>query len=162
MSVNNTTLYFIYNKSSILSGRHVSAFIRSSSGLLGKQIQELSIFQCIVGSQMLADCVIWMWNTWVCICWNVCDGLSIIRLKIMWGGGILKPIVCFVVYKRRCCVIDWHVFIIINIKDWTLWSVPTPGLQLLSPTFFRSSNWSSSLRSVVVSVLCFLWRFWVG
>jgi len=50
VSVNNTTLYFIYNKSIILSGRHVSTIIRSSSGPLGKQIQVLSIFQCIVGS----------------------------------------------------------------------------------------------------------------
>ena len=55
VSINNTTLYFIYNKNSILSGRHVSTFIRSSSGPLGKQIQELSVFQCVVGSQMLTD-----------------------------------------------------------------------------------------------------------
>ena len=55
VSVNNTTLYFIYNKNSTLSGRHVSTFIRSSSGPLRKQIQELSIFQCIVGSQMRTD-----------------------------------------------------------------------------------------------------------
>jgi len=32
---------------------------RSSLGLQGKQIQELSIFKCIVRSQMLTDCVIW-------------------------------------------------------------------------------------------------------
>ena len=57
------TLYFIYNKNSILSGRHVSTFIMSSSGFLRKQIQELSIFQCIVGSQMFTDCVIGMQNT---------------------------------------------------------------------------------------------------
>jgi len=63
VSVNNTTPYFIYNKNSVLSGRHVSTFIRSSSGPLGKQIQKLSIFQCIVGSQMLTDCVIRMRNT---------------------------------------------------------------------------------------------------
>jgi hypothetical protein len=42
------------------------------------------------------------------------------------------------------------IIIIINIKDWTLWSVPSPRLQLLSPTFLRSSNWSSSLWPVVV------------
>jgi len=60
VSLNNTTLYFIYGKNSVLSGRHVSTFIGSSSGPLEKQIQELSIFQCIVGSQMLTDCVIWM------------------------------------------------------------------------------------------------------
>ena len=48
VSVSNTTLCFIYNKNNILSGRHVSALIRSSSGPLGKQIQEQSVFQCIV------------------------------------------------------------------------------------------------------------------
>jgi len=63
MSVNNKTLYFIYNKNSILSGRHVLTFIRSSSDPLRKQIQELSLFKCIVGSQMRSDCVTWMWNT---------------------------------------------------------------------------------------------------
>jgi len=47
VSVNNTTLYFIYNKNNILSRRNVSTFIRSSSGPLGKQTRELSIFQCI-------------------------------------------------------------------------------------------------------------------
>jgi hypothetical protein len=40
--------------------------------------------------------------------------------------------------------------IIINIKDWTLWSFPSPELQLLSPTFLRSSNCSPSLWPVVV------------
>ena len=38
-----------------MSGRHVSNFIRSSSGPLRKQIQELSMFQCTVGSQMLTN-----------------------------------------------------------------------------------------------------------
>jgi hypothetical protein len=45
LSVNNTTLYFKYNKNSVLSGRHMSTFIGSSSGPLRKQIQELSTFQ---------------------------------------------------------------------------------------------------------------------
>jgi len=40
VSVNNTTLCFIYNKNSILSARHVSTFTRSSSGSLRKQILE--------------------------------------------------------------------------------------------------------------------------
>ena len=44
------------------------------------------------------------------------------------------------------------VIIVINIKDWTLWSVPSPELQLFSPTFLWSSNCSSSLWFV-----CF-WR----
>jgi len=34
MSVNNTTIYFIYIKNSILSGWHVSTLIGSSSGPL--------------------------------------------------------------------------------------------------------------------------------
>ena len=55
VSVNNTTHYFIYNINTVLSGRHVSTFSRSSSGPLGKQIQELFIFQCIVGSQVFTD-----------------------------------------------------------------------------------------------------------
>jgi len=53
-------------------------------------------FICIVGSQMLTDCVIWMWNAIVCVYWNLCGCLSIKRLKIIWGGVILKP----TVYKR--------------------------------------------------------------
>jgi hypothetical protein len=34
------------------------------------------------------------------------------------------------------------IIIIINIKNWTLWSFPSPELQLLSPPFLRSSNCS--------------------
>jgi len=78
LSVNNTTLYFIYNKNSILSGRHVSTFIRSSSGTLGKEIQELSIFQCIVGSKMvtylLRECEI---HNFVCI--GICVAVSVLK-----------------------------------------------------------------------------------
>ena len=42
------------------------------------------------------------------------------------------------------------VIIVINIKDRTLWSVPSPQLQLLSPMLLRSSNCSPSLRSAAV------------
>ena len=42
------------------------------------------------------------------------------------------------------------IIIIINIKDWTLSSVPSPELQLLAPTLLRSSNCSPCLWSVVV------------
>jgi len=42
------------------------------------------------------------------------------------------------------------IIIIINIKDWTLRSVPSPELQLLAPMLLRSSNCSPSLWSVVV------------
>jgi len=34
------------------------------------------------------------------------------------------------------------IIIIINIKDWTLWSVPSPELRLLALTLRRSSLWS--------------------
>jgi len=42
------------------------------------------------------------------------------------------------------------IIIIIDIKDWTLWSVPSPELQLLAPTLLGSSNCSPSLWSVAV------------
>jgi hypothetical protein len=35
--------------------------------------------------------------------------------------------------RLRVCILAPCLFIIINIKDWTLWSVPSPELQLLSP-----------------------------
>ena len=53
VSVNNTTIYFIYNKNSILSGRHVSTFTVSSSGPLRNRsknylyFHEFWIPQCI-------------------------------------------------------------------------------------------------------------------
>jgi len=50
----------------------------------------------------------------------------------------------FIVSSVVCTII------IININDWTIWSVPFPELQLLTPTFLRSSNCSPSLWSVVV------------
>jgi hypothetical protein len=45
------------------------------------------------------------------------------------------------------------IIIIINIKDWKFWSVPSPKLQLLSPTFLRSSNCSPSFLMVCSSVI---------
>ena len=56
-------------------------------------------------------------------------------------------------------ILEWNLLlfiIIINIKDWTLWSIPSPKLQLLSPTFLQSSNCSPSLWSVVVWFLFIL------
>ena len=55
------------------------------------------------------------------------------------------------------------IIIIINIKDWTLWPVPSPQLQLLAPMLLPSSCCSPSLLSVVVwfhrlcGILC-KWR----
>ena len=47
VSVNNTTLYFIYNKNSILSWRHVSTFIGSSSGPQEKQSKSYLYFNAV-------------------------------------------------------------------------------------------------------------------
>ena len=53
-------------------------------------------------------------------------------------------------YKLRFKVLIYIIIIIINIKDWTLWYVPSPELKLFAPTLLRSSNCSPSLWSVVV------------
>ena len=53
-------------------------------------------------------------------------------------------------FYSRCFYNIITIIIIKNIKDWTLWSVPSPELQLLAPTLLRSSNCSPSLWSVVV------------
>jgi hypothetical protein len=42
------------------------------------------------------------------------------------------------------------IIIIIDIQGWTIWPIPPPELQLLSPTFLWSSNFSPSLWSVVI------------
>jgi hypothetical protein len=42
------------------------------------------------------------------------------------------------------------IIIIINIKGWAIWPVPSPELQLLLPAFLRSSDCSLSLWTVVV------------
>ena len=61
----------------------------------------------------------------------------LINGTILGGKKFIEHKMCFLI-------------IIINIKDWTLWSVPSPDLQLLAPTLLRSSNCSPSLWSVVV------------
>ena len=42
------------------------------------------------------------------------------------------------------------IIIIININCWAIWPVPSPELQLLSPTFLRSPDCSLSLWIIVV------------
>ena len=145
MSVNNTTLYFIYNKNSILSGWHVSTFIRSSSGPLRKQIQELSIFQCIVGSQMLTDYVYWnrclhnILKVWIfmflyrlmVLAWpainlmfsipnttrhSITQHFILYTIKTVYcQGDMFRPLLGHI--KLNCCVIEWHACIYII----TLW-----------------------------------------
>jgi hypothetical protein len=72
-------------------------------------------------------------------------------------GVIIRSIIepCLRYINRKCTFLGsqnvynsertWVQFIIINIKEWTLWSVPSPESQLLSPTFLRSPNCSPSL-----------------
>ena len=43
-----------------------------------------------------------------------------------------------------------YIIIIINIKGWAIWPVPSPELQLLSPTFLRSPDCSLPLWIIVV------------
>jgi len=47
VSINNTTIYFIYNKNSVLSGRHVSTFTGSSSGPLRKRSKNYLYFNAL-------------------------------------------------------------------------------------------------------------------
>jgi len=42
------------------------------------------------------------------------------------------------------------IIIIINIKGWAIWPVPSSELKLLSPTFLRSPDGSLSLWIIVV------------
>ena len=60
-----------------------------------------------------------------------------------------SPYVCSSINITRQAI-NIIIIIIINIKDWTLWSIPSPELQLPAPTLLRSSNCSPSLWSVVV------------
>ena len=60
------------------------------------------------------------------------------------GGKVFSPM------HRPPLPQELIITFIININDWTLWSVPSPELQLLAPTLLRSSNCSPSLWSAVV------------
>jgi len=74
--------------------------------------------------------------------------------RTVWNSVLNKYLLSNSELGLASCQHFWKVIIIIiiitNIKDLTLWSVPSPKLQLLSPTFLRSSNCSPSLWSVVV------------
>ena len=52
-------------------------------------------------------------------------------------------------------IIYIYIYIyIINIQGWAIWPVPSPELQLLSPSFLRSPNSSLSLWAVVDIYIC--------
>ena len=50
----------------------------------------------------------------------------------------------------RFVLVYRNIIIIINIKGWAIWPVPSPELQLLSPTFLLSPDCSLSLWTVLV------------
>jgi hypothetical protein len=55
------------------------------------------------------------------------------------------------VYKGKLVAVEKYIYIIImNFKGWAIWPVPSPELQLLSPSFLWSPNRSLSLWAVVV------------
>ena len=76
---------------------------------------------------------------------HLCLGLPNFHFPL----GLPTQILLAVLLSPTLAPTVWLI-IIINIKDLTLWSVPSPKLQPLSPTFLRSSNCSPSLWSVVV------------
>ena len=54
-------------------------------------------------------------------------------------------------FRTNCCFMsDTRFFFIINIQGWAIWPVPSPELQLLSPSILRSPNCSLSLWVVEV------------
>ena len=78
------------------------------------------------------------------ILFNACDKYiaRLIAVKTNWNSEILTG--------NLVLLLRIFIIIIINVKDWTLWSVPSPELQQLAPTILRSSNCSLSLWSVVI------------
>jgi len=89
-----------------------------------------------------------------------CNGWILKTKRLSTRKSLKKRAFCGVCLYFRCAVATTHytglsyhispVIIIINIKDCTLGSVPSPEIQLLTPTFLRSPNCSPSLWSVVV------------
>ena len=63
MSVNNTTLHLYTIKIVYCQGDMFRPLLGHLQALLEKQIQDLSISQCIVGSQMLTDFISHSYNT---------------------------------------------------------------------------------------------------
>ena len=82
---------------------HVSTFIRSSSGRLRKQVQELSMFQCIVGSQMQTNsCYRKVKHISLYILNFLCDGLIIKRFKNCQIWWYIKTNCVYKTVQRRC------------------------------------------------------------
>jgi len=71
------------------------------------------------------------------------------------GISWLKTGTILPLHQFNTYIIYLFIFII-NIKEWTFWSVPSPESQLLAPTLLQSSDCSPSLWSVVV----WFQRYW--
>jgi hypothetical protein len=68
---------------------------------------------------------------------------------------IINIIIIIVIIIINIIIINIIIINIINnnnnnIRGWTIWPVPSPELQLLSPSFLWSRNCSLSLWAVVV------------
>jgi hypothetical protein len=87
------------------------------------------------------------WNTWEVGGW-------------VKGVRTLNTIGAFIKRRNKWTLVAMvrhrsiYMIIMINIKGWAIWPVPSPELQLLSPTFLWSPNRSLSLWTVVV----WFWR----
>jgi hypothetical protein len=79
----------------------------------------------------------------VCVC--VALGTQhAIRMRHIVICGVSGPTLFFHIISQKARFFFKKKCIIINIKGWASWPVPSPQLQLLSPTFLRSPNRSLS------------------
>ena len=108
------------------------------------------LISCALQQQMQERASILRYTCIACgvIDFNVLRNLYNLSMK----GRDVSKLTGLVVFFIYVAFNSYYIFIIniINIKDLTLWSVPSPELQLLAPTLLRSSNCSLSLWSVVV------------
>jgi hypothetical protein len=97
-----------------------------------------ALFICLYGVDMKS----FVWNMWYCVPLYISHCCYAHYCIEMWR---------FYSYNFWL----WYfiiiiIIIIINIQGWAIWPVPSPELQLLSPSFLRSPNCSLSLWAVVV------------
>jgi hypothetical protein len=74
-------------------------------------------------------------------CWY--PPVYVLVSQVASSFSFLTKIMCmflYIIYAHLFVYVVQFIIIIINIKDWTLWSVPFPELQLLLPVFLWSYN----------------------
>ena len=127
MSVSNTTVCLIYNKISILSGRHVSTFNRSSSGPLENRSKNHLYFNALCDPKclhlMFQKCKIGVCTS---IYQSLCNILSVENVKNTWDGDVLKvetyrhdSIPIFIYIKQIVVLLtDTFIFVCCNTLGW--------------------------------------------